>query len=128
MDSRSNKLARLFSPRSIAFVGGTIAAMAIRRSVEIGYRGEIWPVHPTRKSMEGFECYRSIKDLPRAPDAAHLGVNRELTIDIVSDLSQQGAGGCVCYAAGFAEMGADGAELEQKLIEALTIKKGMGFK
>ncbi len=118
MDSRSNKLARLFSPRNIAFVGGTIAAMAIRRSVEMGYRGEIWPVHPTRESMEGFKCYRSIKDLPRAPDAAHIGVNRELTIDIVSSLSQQGAGGCVCYAAGFAEMGADGAELEQKLIEA----------
>ncbi len=118
MDSCSHKLARLFAPRSIAFVGGTIAAMAIRRSVEMGYQGEIWPVHPTRKSMEGFRCYRSINDLPGIPDAAHVGVNRELTIDIVSALSQSGAGGCVCYAAGFAEMGADGRELEQKLIEA----------
>ena len=118
MDTCSYKLARLFSPRSIAFVGGTIAAMAIRRSVEMGYQGEIWPVHPTRKSMEGFKCYRSIEDLPGVPDAAHVGVNRELTIDIVSSLSHKGAGGCVCYAAGFAEMGADGAELEQKLIKA----------
>jgi acyl-CoA synthetase (NDP forming) len=118
VDSRSHKLARLFSPRSIAFVGGTIAAMAIRRSVEMGYRGEIWPVHPTRKSMEGYKCYRSIKDLPGVPDAAHISVNREVTIDIVSSLSQAGAGGCVCYAAGFAEMGAGGRELEQKLIEA----------
>jgi len=118
VDTCSYKLARLFSPRSIAFVGGTIAAMAIRRSVEMGYQGEIWPVHPTRKSMEGFKCYRSIEDLPGVPDAAHVGVNRELTIDIVSSLSHKGAGGCVCYAAGFAEMGADGAELEQKLIEA----------
>lgn len=118
MDTCSNKLARLFSPRSIAFVGGAIAEMAIRRSVEIGYQGEIWPVHPTRKSMEGFKCYRSIEDLPGVPDAAHVGVNRELTIDMVRSLSQAGAGGCVCYAAGFAEMGADGGELEQKLIEA----------
>ena len=55
VNNRSNKLARLFAPRSIAFVGGTIAAMAIRRSVEMGYQGEICPVHPTRKSIEGFE-------------------------------------------------------------------------
>jgi acetyl-CoA synthetase len=99
-------------------VGGTIAAMAIRRSVEMGYRGEIWPVHPTRKSIEGFDCYPSIEALPGVPDAAHIGVNRTLTIDIVSSLSQAGAGGCVCYAAGYAEMGEEGRELGQRLIEA----------
>jgi acyl-CoA synthetase (NDP forming) len=92
--------------------------MAIRRSVEIGFRGEVWPVHPTRKSMEGFDCYRSIEELPGVPDAAHIGVNRDQTIEIVRSLSKAGAGGCVCYAAGFAEMGAQGREREQLLIEA----------
>jgi acyl-CoA synthetase (NDP forming) len=116
--NRSYDLARLFSPRSIAFVGGTIAAMAIRRSVEMGYKGEIWPVHPSRESLEGFRCYRSIEELPGVPDAAHVGVNREQTIEIVSSLSRVGAGGCVCYAAGFAEMGEEGRLLEQRLIEA----------
>ena len=116
--TRSHKLARLFSPRSVAFIGGTIAEMAIRRSVEMGYRGEIWPVHPRRKSMEGYDCYRSIEELPGVPDAAHVGVNREATIDIVRCLSQTGVGGCVCYAAGFAEMGAEGRLLEQRLIAA----------
>ena len=118
MRAHTHKLARLFSPKSIAFVGGTIAAMAIRRAIEMGYQGEIWPVHPTKKAMEGFDCYRSIEDLPGVPDAAHVAVNRELTIDIVDSLSQSGAGGCVCYAAGFAEMGKDGRNLEQQLIEA----------
>ena len=68
--------------------------------------------------MAGFNCYRSIEDLPGVPDAAHVGVNREATIDIVQSLSQAGAGGCVCYAAGFAEMGEQGRELEQRLIKA----------
>ena len=92
--------------------------MAIRRSVEIGYRGDIWPVHPTRKTMEGFDCYRSIAELPSVPDAAHIGVNRELTIDMVRTLSEAGSGGCVCYAAGFGEMGSQGQQLEQQLVEA----------
>ena len=118
MNTRSQKLARLFSPRSVAFVGGTIAAMAIRRSIEMGFEGEIWPVHPTRKTMEGFQCYRSIEELPGIPDATHVGVNREQTIEIVNSLAKAGAGGCVCYAAGFAEMGTEGRELEKRLIEA----------
>jgi len=114
----SQKLTRLFAPRSVAFVGGTIAAMAIRRSIEMGFEGDIWPVHPGRKFMEGFPCYPSIEDLPGVPDAAHIGVNREQTIEVVRSLSGAGAGGCVCYAAGFAEMGTKGRALEQELIEA----------
>lgn len=118
MTACSEKLARLFAPRSIAFVGGTIAAMAIRRSIEMGFEGDIWPVHPRRKFLEGFPCYPSIEDLPGVPDAAHIGVNRVQTIDVVRSLSEAGAGGCVCYAAGFAEMGTEGRALEQELIEA----------
>jgi len=116
--SHASKLARLFAPRSIAFVGGRIATLAIRRCIEIGYAGEIWPVHPTRKTMEGFVCYPGIEDLPGVPDAAHISINRNLTISTVRTLAEIGAGGCVCYAAGFAEMGADGRELEQQLIDA----------
>jgi acyl-CoA synthetase (NDP forming) len=84
----------------------------------MGYHGDIWPVHPSKKTMEGYRCYQSVEDLPAVPDAAYIGVNRELTIDIVGRLSQSGAGGCVCYAAGFAEMGTAGADLQQQLIDA----------
>ena len=84
----------------------------------MGFQGEIWPVNPTRQSMEGFDCFRSIEDLPSVPDAVHIDVNRHVTIDIVRRLSKAGAGGAVCYAAGFAEMGSDGRELEDQLIEA----------
>jgi acyl-CoA synthetase (NDP forming) len=114
----TDKLKRLFAPKSIAFVGGTIAGMAIRRSVEMGYQGEIWPVHPKRDRLEGFPCYRSVEDLPGVPDAAYIGINRDLTIDTVQALARIGAGGCVCYAAGFAEMGDSGNLFEARLIRA----------
>jgi len=114
----SQNLKRLLSPRSIAFVGGTIADMAIRRNLELAYDGEIWPVHPDRSEVAGLKSYPSVDDLPRAPDAAFIAVRRELTIDIVQKLSDAGAGGCVCYAAGFAEMGGEGQELQDKLVKA----------
>ncbi len=61
-------------------------------------------------------AYRSIADLPEAPDAAFVGVNAQATVDVVGQLAAIGAGGAVCYAAGFAEAG--DAELERALVEA----------
>lgn len=114
----TKKLERLLSPRSIAFVGGAIAEMAIRRNLELGYEGDIWPVHPTRKEIAGFKAYPDIDGLPGVPDSAFVALRRELTIDIVKNLADAGAGGCVCYAAGFAEMGEEGAALQEQLVAA----------
>ena len=111
-------MSRLLAPRSIAFIGGNVAAMAIRRSLDIGFSGDIWPVHPKLDEVEGYRCYPSLAHLPGVPDAAFVAIRRELTIDAVRALSGSGAGGCVCYAAGFAEMGQEGRELQQRLVEA----------
>ena len=118
MSPSPKNLQRLLSPRSVAFVGGGIAEMAIRRNLELGYDGDIWPVHPSRREILGFKCYASVDDLPQTPDAAFVAIKREPTIDIVQKLSNAGAGGCVCYEAGFAEMGEEGRELQDKLISA----------
>ena len=38
-----SRLSRLLAPRSIAFIGGAIAEMAIARCLEAGFDGEIAP-------------------------------------------------------------------------------------
>jgi acyl-CoA synthetase (NDP forming) len=109
---------RLLKPRSIAAFGGAQAEEVIRQSDRMGYRGEIWPVHPKKTEILGRTVYRSVEDLPGSPDAAYVGVNRYLTIDIVRDLAARDAGGAICYATGFTEAGEEGAELEERLLEA----------
>jgi len=109
---------RLLKPRSIAVFGGAQAQETIRQSDRMGYKGEIWPVHPKKTEILGRTAYRSVEDLPGTPDAAYLGVNRYLTIDIVRDLAARDAGGAVCYATGFTEAGEEGSELEEQLLEA----------
>ncbi len=116
--TRSEAITRLLSPKTIAFVGGSIAEMSIKRCQDMGFEGEIWPVHPTRAFIAGYKCYASINDLPCAPDAAYIGVNKDITVHVVRQLSELGAGGCVCYAAGFGEMGEAGQILEDQLIAA----------
>ncbi|RUM19972.1 CoA-binding protein [Rhizobium vallis] len=117
----SRPLDRLLRPQTIAVFGGREARRVVEQCDRMGFSGEIWPVHPKLDEVLGRRCYRSLSDLPAAPDAAFIGVNRTLTIDIVRGLSRAGAGGAVCYASGFSEAIAelaDGADLQQALLEA----------
>jgi len=109
---------RLLRPRSIAVFGGAQAQEVIRQSDRMGYNGEIWPVHPKKTEILGRKVYRSVADLPGSPDAAYVGVNRHLTINIVRDLAARDAGGAVCYATGFVEAGDEGSELQAQLLQA----------
>ncbi|PDT04346.1 acyl-CoA synthetase [Rhizobium chutanense] len=117
----SRPLDRLLRPQTIAVFGGREARRVIEQCDRMGFSGEIWPVHPKLDEVLGRRCYRSVSDLPSAPDAAFVGVNRTLTVDIVRSLSAAGAGGAVCYASGFSEATAelgDGADLQQALLAA----------
>ena len=109
---------RLLYPRSIVFVGGRDLAGAIRNCEELGYDGEIHVVHPKYEELAGWKCYPSVSELPETPDAAFVGIRRDRTIDAVRELSSIGVGGCICHAAGFAELDAEGEELQEKLVEA----------
>lgn len=114
-------LDRLLRPKTIAVFGGLQASEVIKQSQKMGFSGEIWPVHPKHDEVLGLKAYRSVADLPGSPDAAFVGVNRFLTLDIVRQLRERGAGVAVCYASGFLEAGADdadGARLQDELIAA----------
>ncbi|MBO6562879.1 MAG: acetate--CoA ligase family protein [Nisaea sp.] len=115
-------LERLFRPKSIAVIGGgSWCANVVAECTKIGFAGEVWPVHPTRPEIAGHTAYASIEDLPGAPDATFIGINRHATIEAVRALAARGAGGAVCFASGFSEALAetgDGADLQAELIAA----------
>ena len=114
----ATSLRRLFSPRHIAVFGGGAAAEAVRQCRKLGFEGAIWPVHPRHETLEGLRCYRSVAELPAAPDASFVAVPREATLQVVAELAARGAGGAVCYASGFAEVGEEGAALQRRLVQA----------
>ena len=115
---RHQNLSRLLSPRHIAFIGGRDAEVAINEAKRIGFTGQIWPVNPKRETLGGYPCFASVADLPEAPDASFLAVPAPAAITTVAQLAARGAGGIVCYTAGFREAGAEGQVLEAALIEA----------
>jgi acyl-CoA synthetase (NDP forming) len=112
-------LRRLLAPRTLALIGGAWADAALSASRAIGYRGEIWRVHPSRDSAAGERYFRSVDELPAAPDATFVAApNREVPA-IAAALARRGAGGFVCFAAGFSETAtAEGERLTQELLRS----------
>ncbi|MDA9535759.1 acyl-CoA synthetase [Bradyrhizobium sp. CCBAU 21362] len=116
-----HRLERLLRPKSIAVFGGRHAPYVVAESIKLGFAGEIWPVHPTKNEVAGRRTFRSVADLPGAPDATFVGVNRHLTVEVIKALAERGAGGAVCFAAGFLESeGRDdqGKRLQAELVAA----------
>jgi acetyl-CoA synthetase len=115
-------LGRLLRPASIAVIGGGAWARAvIAQCRRMEFQGAVWPVNPKGGEIEGIRVWEGVTDLPEAPDAAFVGVNRAATVEVVGQLAARGAGGAVCFAAGFAEAeaeDAEGARLQAALVAA----------
>jgi acyl-CoA synthetase (NDP forming) len=113
---------RLFRPRTVAVIGGGAwCENVVQRCRDMSFAGPIWPVHPKRASIGGVPAFVRLEDLPTAPDACFIGVNRLVTVQAVRLLSEMGAGGAVCFASGYSEAReemADGADLQAALLAA----------
>ena len=113
---RRENFRRLLKPRHIAFIGGRYAIIAINEARRRGFDGEMLAVNPTRTDLVGVECVASIEDLPVAPDAVYLAIPADNVVDALRSLSVIGAGGVVCFSAGFKEAG--NTQKEKDLVDA----------
>ena len=115
---RRANLERLLKPRHVAVIGGRDTETVAAECKRIGFSGPFWPVNPKRSHIGGHPCFASIDALPEAPDAVFLAVPKDAAIEALQKLSAMGAGGVVCYTAGFGETGSEGAEAEARLVAA----------
>jgi acetate---CoA ligase (ADP-forming) len=112
-------LERLLRPKSIALIGGAWTDAVAAGNRAIGYDGTVWRVHPTRQSTTHCHYYRSVDELPGSPDAAFIAVPAADAIGVARSLERRGAGGFVCFASGFSELGTtQGHALTQALVTA----------
>jgi acyl-CoA synthetase (NDP forming) len=108
---------RLLAPRSVALIGGVWADAVAAASHAIGYDGQLWRVHPSRESTQQAPYFRSVEDLPGVPDAAFIAAPNYEVPKIAAALARSGAGGFVCFAAGFSETATtEGQMLTEQLI------------
>lgn len=111
-------LERLLHPRSIAVIGGNWAAKVIQQCERIGFDGPIWAVNKSRENLAGRPCFMDLEHLPDAPDVAFVAIPPDPSVEAIRYLAARDAGSVVCFASGFAETGAAGAERQKRLVEA----------
>lgn len=116
--SLRDNFARLLAPRTMAFIGGGQVEATLKTLHQQDYAGDVYVVNPRRREIGGYKCVPSIGDLPVSPDAVFLAVNADATIKALRELSAVKAGGVVCYASGFSEIGASGFERNLAFVEA----------
>lgn len=117
------RLDRMFSPRSVAVIGAGAhpdkVGHAIMDSLVTGrFPGAIYPVHPRHREILGLKVYRDLDELPEVPDLGVVALNQHSTVDSVARLSRMGVAGASVIAGGYAEMGPEGATLQERLREA----------
>ncbi len=118
----------LVNPRSVAIVGATDRPGPGRQVIEslgaIGFTGAIYPVNPKYPTVLNHVCYPSLAELPEAPDIVVLSVRNALVPEQMKLAVKRGARAAVIYDNGFAELGADGARLQEE-IAGLCREAGM---
>ena len=113
---------RMLRPRSIAIVGaspspGSLGASLLANLERFAYRGDIHLVSATRQEINGRACVNSASALPDNVDCAALAIPRAGILDAVKGCAARGVGGVIIYAAGFAEAGPEGSELQAEIAQ-----------
>lgn len=116
----SHPLAALFSPRSIALVGATERSVWTRAAFAnlrtLGYDGKIFLVNRKGGEVLGHPAVSSIREIGEPVDVALLMVPSETLLDTLPELSAAGIRNAIILSAGFAESGAAGRELQERLM------------
>ena len=116
------------TPRSIAVIGasdkpGSVGS-TITRNIMRGFRGDIYPVSPTRATVFDRTAYKSVLDIPDPVDLAVIVIKNVLVPAVLEECGQKGLKGAIVITAGFKEVDEEGAKLENQLRE-ISSKYGM---
>ena len=118
----TEQLDRLFNPSSVAIVG---ASKDVRKSggrflagfINGSFKGKLYPVNPGESEIMGLRSYPRILDIPVEVDLAFVTVPARIVPQVIGDCSQRGVKFAVVHSAGFSELGAEGKELEEEMLE-----------
>jgi acyl-CoA synthetase (NDP forming) len=113
----------LLRPRSIAIIGASddptrIGGRPLAYLKARGFPGAILPVNPNRPTVQGLPAFASVAELPEAPEAAIIAIPGEGAIAAVEALAARGCKAGIVFTAGFAEIGAEGLALQERLVAA----------
>jgi acetate---CoA ligase (ADP-forming) len=115
-------LETLLYPKSVAVIGASrhpekVGYAVLDNLINSGFKGAIIPVNPGVKEILGRKCYASLDNYKGEIDLSVIIVARKLVKDALQSSIDAGARSVIVITAGFREVGGDGAQAEEELVE-----------
>ncbi len=123
-------LTPLLAPGSVAIFGASndptrISGRSLRYYREAGYQGALYPINPTRDTVQGLKAYPDIAAVPGPVECAVIAVPANLAIEAMEACVAKRVKAVVMFTAGFAETGPEGRAMQDRIIE---IARGGGIR
>jgi acetyltransferase len=124
----ASSLDPLFRPQSVAVIGasrnpGTIGYQVVDNLVHHRFQGVVYPVNPNASAIHSILAYPSVSDIPGSVDLAVIVVPKEVVIGVAEECGTKGVRAVVVISAGFREVGGEGLEREEALVEVVRRHK-----
>jgi acetyltransferase len=119
---RRHPLDFIFAPHSVAVIGaseteGSVGRTLLWNLISNPFGGTVYPVNPRRSSILGIHAYPSVLEVPGQVDLAVISTRADFVPGIIVLCVEAGVKGAIIISAGFKEIGAEGAKLEQEILE-----------
>ncbi|HEB95719.1 MAG TPA: bifunctional acyl-CoA synthetase/GNAT family N-acetyltransferase [Sedimenticola thiotaurini] len=117
-----HQLEPLFSPKSIAVFGASdkadgVGTRVFRNLVKAGFGGDLYPINPKHKKVQGYRCHASLAEVDGPVDLAVVAAPADRVVEIIRQCGEKGVAAAIVLTAGFREIGDNGGRLEQSLID-----------
>ena len=98
-------LTPLFRPRSLAVIGASddpakIRGRILAQIVKGGYRGRIFPIHPTRTVIQGLPSFAAIGKAPGPIDLALIAIPAESVPAMLVECAAAGVRSALVFSSG----------------------------
>jgi acyl-CoA synthetase (NDP forming) len=101
---------RIMRPEAVAVIGassedGKIGNSVMKNLINGGYRGAIYPIHPSAQEIMGRRAYKSVKDVPGPIDVAVFAIPAKFVAGVLREVGEKQIPGAILIPSGFAETG-----------------------
>ncbi|MDY6823801.1 MAG: CoA-binding protein [Thermodesulfobacteriota bacterium] len=116
-----SRLYSIANPETLAIFGasnnyssmGTIILKALMAG---GFKGKVYPVHPKEDEVQGLTAYRSVEDLPEAPDLGVVVLPTKIVCETLAACGKKGLRNVIVISGGFKEVGGDGVARQEEMV------------
>ncbi len=113
-------LRRFLTPRAVAVIGaseraGSVGGEVMRKLIDAGFTGTIYPVNPKHGTVRDLRAYASIGDVPEPVDLAVVAIPAAQVPAVAAECAAAATHALLVLSAGFGELGEQGRVLQQQL-------------